>query len=63
MFLVRFVDAFFHFLDPGQAARRLLGKFEVLLREDCLSTDLPLLGPYIGRIISANEATAMTRCV
>lgn len=31
-----------------QAARVALGKFEVLLRADCLATDLPLLDPYLA---------------
>lgn len=31
-----------------QAARIVLGKFEVILRQDCLSTDLALLRPYLG---------------
>lgn len=34
--------------DLGQAARIALGKFEVILRQDCLSTDLALLRPYLG---------------
>lgn len=31
-----------------QAARIALGKFEVILRQDCLNTDLALLRPYLG---------------
>ncbi|CAM9971551.1 unnamed protein product [Ascophyllum nodosum] len=41
-------------------AKIALGKFEVLLRADCLAVDLPLLGPYIGRVFSAHNALEIT---
>jgi len=39
---------------PSQAARTALGKFEVVLRADCLAVDLPLLQPYLVRPVSAD---------
>lgn len=39
-----------------QAARIVLGKFEVLMREECLSTDISLLMPYLD----AGDAAAET---
>ena len=36
-----------------QAARIALGKFEVILRADCLAVDLPLLQPYLAKPVAA----------
>lgn len=36
------------FVPLRQTARTVLGKFEVLLRADCLAVDLPLLYPYLA---------------
>lgn len=38
----------------AQAARTALGKFEVVLRADCLAVDLPLLQPYLASPVSAD---------
>ena len=44
-----------------QAARIALGKFEVLMRADCLAADLPLLAPYLAREVSAADIADMVR--
>lgn len=38
-----------------QAARIVLGKFEVILREECMSTDISLLMPYLEAVDEAAE--------
>lgn len=38
-----------------QAARIVLGKFEVILREECMSTDISLLMPYLEAVDAAAE--------
>lgn len=45
----------------AQAARIALGKFEVLMRADCLAADLPLLAPYLAREVSSADMANMAR--
>lgn len=45
----------------AQAARIALGKFEVLMRADCLAADLPLLAPYLAREVSPADMADMAR--
>lgn len=40
-------------MSTDQAARVALGKFEVVLRADCLAVDLPLLQPYLAKPVTA----------
>lgn len=40
----------------------MLGKFEVLLRADCLSMDLPLLLPYLAKKVSDSKLADMAGC-
>lgn len=45
----------------AQAARIALGKFEVILRADCLAVDLPLLQPYLARPVAAASLAEAAR--
>lgn len=45
----------FLFIGARQAARIVLGKFEVILREECLWTDISLLMPYLEAVEAAAE--------